>query len=91
MKKIKRAKTKKVRKTKSKPKLKRETLNQKMSLEKAIQKYPRVKDVLTKKGLLCEACGIKLSDSIEKSAYKHGIDIDFLMDELFKSIKKEKA
>lgn len=59
-----------------------------MSIGEAVSKYPETIEVFFKHGLGCFGCGMAAYETIEQGAQAHGIDIDKLVKELNKAVKK---
>ncbi len=61
-----------------------------MSLAEVIQKHPETFDVFSNHGLHCVGCAVAQFENIEQGAIAHGIDVDKLIDDLNKAVKKKK-
>lgn len=63
-------------------------INRKMSIEEILRKYPETLAVLERSGLGCLGCEAALFKNIEQGAEVHGIDVEALVRDLNKEIKK---
>jgi hybrid cluster-associated redox disulfide protein len=64
-------------------------ITKKMILGEVARKYPETIDVFLQNGLPCAMCHLAFHESIEEGAKSHGIDVNKLVDQLNKSIKKK--
>lgn len=60
-----------------------------MTIEDVIRKYPETVEVFRKFGLDCMECQIAAFEAVEHGAGVHHVDVDRLMEELNKAIKKQ--
>ncbi len=65
-------------------------ITKEMSLSEVIQKYPETFDVFSDHGLHCVGCAVAQFENIEQGAIAHGIDVDKLIGDLNKAVKKKK-
>jgi hybrid cluster-associated redox disulfide protein len=64
-------------------------INKKMSIEEVVTKYPETVATFETFGLGCLGCQAALFESIEQGAEIHGIDVDALITDLNRQIKKD--
>jgi hybrid cluster-associated redox disulfide protein len=60
-----------------------------MKLQEVISKFPKTVEVFSKYGLHCFGCFAAAFENIEQGAKAHGIDVDKLIEDLNKAIKKK--
>jgi len=65
-------------------------ITKKMKIQKIISDFPETVEVFSKYGLHCFGCFAAAFENIEQGAKAHNIDIDKLIKDLNKSIKKKK-
>lgn len=53
-----------------------------------MKKYPQTKDVLKKYKVDCFGCMGAEQESVRNAAWSHGLDVNSLVDELNKALKK---
>ncbi len=63
-------------------------INRKMSIEEVVKKYPETIATFERHGLGCVGCQAALFESIEQGAEVHGIDVDALIADLNKEVKR---
>ncbi len=63
-------------------------INRKMSIEEVVKKYPETIATFERHGLGCVGCQAALFESIEQGAEVHGIDVDALIADLNKDVKR---
>jgi hybrid cluster-associated redox disulfide protein len=63
-------------------------INRKMSIEEIVRKYPETVATFERFGLGCLGCQAALFENIEQGAEVHGIDVEALVRDLNKDIKK---
>lgn len=63
-------------------------INRKMSIEEIVRKYPETIATFQRHGLGCLGCQAALFENIEQGAEIHGIDVEILIRDLNKEIKK---
>ncbi len=63
-------------------------INRKMSIEEIVRKYPETVTTFERYGLGCLGCQAALFENIEQGAEIHGIDVEALVKDLNKQIKK---
>ena len=61
-----------------------------MTMGEIVQKYPETVDVMIKHGLHCVGCHLAAMETVEQGAIGHGIDLDELLKDMNKAIKKNK-
>jgi hybrid cluster-associated redox disulfide protein len=61
-----------------------------MPIGEVVNKYPQTIEVFFKHGLHCIGCAAAAFENIEQGAQAHGIDVDKLMEDLNKAVKKKK-
>jgi len=61
-----------------------------MKLGDVIGKHPETIEIFMKHGLHCVGCHVASYESIEEGASSHGIDVEKLLEELNKAIKRGK-
>lgn len=60
-----------------------------MVLGDAVQKYPDTAEVMFRHGLHCIGCHVSAYETIEQGAMAHGIDVDKLLDDMNKAVRKK--
>ena len=63
-------------------------ITKEMKIEEVIQKHPETIEVFMQHGFHCLGCAAASFEDIEAGAVVHGIDVDKLVEELNKIIKK---
>jgi hybrid cluster-associated redox disulfide protein len=63
-------------------------INRKMSIEEVVRNYPETIGTFERHGLECLGCQAALFENIEQGAEIHGIDVEALIKDLNKEIKK---
>jgi hybrid cluster-associated redox disulfide protein len=63
-------------------------INRKMSIEEIVRKYPETVATFERYGLGCVGCQAALFENVEQGAEVHGIDVEALVRDLNKEIKK---
>jgi len=63
-------------------------INRKMSIEEVVRNYPETIGTFERHGLGCLGCQAALFENIEQGAEIHGIDVEALIKDLNKEIKK---
>lgn len=63
-------------------------INRKMSIEEIVKKYPETIAIFERHGLGCLGCQAALFESIEQGAEVHGVDVDALIADLNREIKR---
>jgi hybrid cluster-associated redox disulfide protein len=63
-------------------------INRKMSIEEIVKKYPETIAIFERHGLGCLGCQAALFESIEQGAEVHGVDVDGLIADLNREIKR---
>lgn len=66
-------------------------INRKMSIEEVVKKHPETITTFERYGLGCVGCQAALFESIEQGAEIHGIDVEALIADLNKEIKRASA
>jgi len=61
-------------------------INEKMSIEEIVKKYPKTVDVFSKHGLHCIGCQLAQYEDLQAGAKAHGLDVEKLLDDLNKAI-----
>ena len=61
-----------------------------MPFSEVLQKYPETAKVFFEHGMSCMGCPMAMSETIEQGCLAHGIDLDKIVEELNKAIKKKK-
>jgi hybrid cluster-associated redox disulfide protein len=59
-----------------------------MKIDEVLKKYPETAEVFAKHGFHCIGCIAASFESIEQGATAHGVDVDELIEDLNKAIKK---
>lgn len=65
-------------------------INKKMSISEIVEKHPETFEVFVKHGLHCVGCAAARFENLEQGAAAHGIDVDKLVEDLNKAVKKKK-
>lgn len=63
-------------------------INRKMSIDEVVKKHPETVATFERHGLGCLGCQAALFESIEQGAEVHGVDVEALIADLNKEIKK---
>lgn len=63
-------------------------INRKMSIEEVVRNYPETIGTFERHGLGCLGCQAALFENIEQGAEIHSIDVEALIKDLNKEIKK---
>lgn len=66
-----------------------EKITKDMSIGKVVEGHPETIEVFSKHGLHCIGCAIAHFENIEQGAAAHGIDVDELISDLNKAVKKK--
>lgn len=66
-----------------------EKITKDMSIREIVEKYPETIEVFAKHGLHCIGCVIAQFENLEQGAMAHGININSLVEDLNKAIKKK--
>ena len=66
-----------------------EKITKKMVLGDLVINYPKTTEVFFKHGLPCAMCQLASGETIEQAAKSHGINLDKLLKDLNKAIKKK--
>jgi len=61
-----------------------------MTIAEVVSKYPKAIPVLMKYGMHCIGCPMALQETLEQGLAEHGMNIDKMIDELNKIVKKKK-
>lgn len=61
-----------------------------MSISEIVEKHPETFEVFVKHGLHCVGCAAARFENLEQGAAAHGIDVDKLVEDLNKAVKKKK-
>jgi len=59
-----------------------------MSIGEIVEQYPETVPVFMSHGLGCIGCAIAQFETLEEGAMAHGIDVEVLVQDLNKSVKK---
>jgi len=63
----------------------------KTSLGEVISKHPETADVFFEHGMYCIGCALAAFETVEEGARAHGIDVEKLVEDLNKVIKKKES
>lgn len=63
-------------------------INRKMSIEEVVRNFPETIGTFERHGLGCLGCQAALFENIEQGAEIHGVDVEALIKDLNKEIKK---
>jgi hybrid cluster-associated redox disulfide protein len=63
-------------------------IDKQMAIEEVMQKYPETRATFERYGLGCVGCQAALFENIEQGAKVHGIDVNALIADLNKQIRK---
>jgi len=69
--------------------LKMAEITKDMNIGEVVKKYPETIEIFMKHGLHCIGCAASHFENIELGANAHGIDVDKLIEDLNKSLKKK--
>ena len=69
---------------------KKQLITKDMTIAETVGKYPETIPVLMKSGMHCIGCPMALQETLEQGLSVHGMDIDKIIDELNRAIKKSK-
>lgn len=61
-----------------------------MPISEVVQKYPETAEVMFRHGMHCIGCHVSAFETVEQGAIAHGINVDKLMQDINKSVKKKK-
>lgn len=65
-----------------------EKITKNIKIEEVLKKHPETAEVFSKHGFHCIGCVAASFESIEEGANAHGIDVEKLVEDLNKTIKK---
>lgn len=65
-------------------------VTKKSIIGKVVQEHPETVEAFLKHGLHCIGCGISFYETVEQGSQMHGIDVDKLIEDINKIIKKQK-
>jgi len=63
-------------------------ITKQMKIDEVIKKHPKTAEVFIKHGFHCIGCVVASFESIEQGANAHGINVEKLIGDLNKAIKK---
>jgi len=63
-------------------------IKKEMKISEIVEKYPQTLSLLLEKGLHCIGCPLAPDETFEEAAKVHGFDLEKLLEELNKAIKK---
>ncbi|MGB9708278.1 MAG: DUF1858 domain-containing protein [Candidatus Pacearchaeota archaeon] len=61
-----------------------------MTFAQLLKKYPETAEVLFKEGMSCVGCPMAMQETLEQGAKAHGIDVNEMLEDLNKKVKKKK-
>tara|TARA_Y100000310_G_C20687229_1_gene819857 strand:- start:1174 stop:1380 length:207 start_codon:yes stop_codon:yes gene_type:complete len=67
----------------------KDKITKKMNFSEILDKFPEVTGVLFEKGMHCIGCPMAQMETLEQGANAHGLDVNKLVKELNKKIKKK--
>ena len=70
--------------------MKKSLITKQMTISETISRYPDTIPILMKRGMHCIGCPMAMQETLEEGLSAHGIDVDKVIDELNKKIKKKK-
>lgn len=73
-----------------KAKKSRQLITKNMIFSQVLKKYPETTQVFFQEGMSCIGCPLAMQETIEQGCEAHGIDVDKLIEELNKKLKKKK-
>ena len=68
---------------------KQQKITGEMTIAETISRYPDTIPILMKLGMHCIGCPMAMQETLEQGLSGHGIDVDKVIDELNKKIKKK--
>jgi len=68
---------------------KKQTITKDMAISEAVSRYPETIPVLMKYGMHCIGCPMAMQETLEQGLSGHGIDVDSIIKELNKKVKKK--
>jgi hybrid cluster-associated redox disulfide protein len=68
----------------------KQLITKEMSIAEVISRYPETIPVLMKTGMHCIGCPMAMQETLEEGLAAHGIDVDKVIEELNKTLKKKK-
>jgi hybrid cluster-associated redox disulfide protein len=63
-------------------------ITKEMPIAAIVQKYPQTRQVFLDHGLHCVGCHIAMFENLEQGAIAHGINVEKLLKDLNKAVKK---
>jgi len=63
-------------------------ISKNITFNELLEKYPESAEVLFKKGMHCIGCAISAEETLEQGAMAHGLDVNELIKEINKKLKK---
>lgn len=66
-----------------------EKITKDMPIGKVVQDHPETFEIFQKHGLHCMGCAVAHFENIEQGCAAHGIDVDKLIEDINKTIKKQ--
>ena len=69
---------------------KEQLINKSMSISEVISRYPETIPILMKTGMHCIGCPMAMQESLEEGLSAHELNVDKIIDELNKAIKKKR-
>ena len=67
----------------------KQLITKEMSISETISRYPETIPVLMKTGMHCIGCPMAIQETLEEGLSAHGLDVDEVIEELNKIIKKK--
>jgi hybrid cluster-associated redox disulfide protein len=71
-------------------KKRQETISAKMSFAEVMQQHPEAAEVFFRHGMSCFGCPAAMQETLEMGIKAHGQDVEKIVDELNKAVKKKK-
>jgi len=68
----------------------KQLITKSMSIAEVISRYPDTIPVLMKTGMHCIGCPMAMQETLEEGLSAHGLDVDKVIDELNKLVRKKR-
>jgi len=65
-------------------------ITKEMTISETASKYPETIQILMKYGMHCIGCPMAMSETLEQGLSAHGMDVDNIINQLNKIVKKKK-
>jgi hybrid cluster-associated redox disulfide protein len=68
----------------------KQPITKQMTIGQAIAKHPEIIPILMKSGMHCLGCSMAMQETLEDGLSAHGLDVDKVIEELNKVVRKKK-